>query len=60
MKLKNLFGHSIALVKKQDYVVKCYFSVESKEYWNYTLRRTSYKLYWDLNAQPEIQILKLI
>ena len=32
MKLKNLFGHSIALVKKQNYVMKCHFLVESKEY----------------------------
>ena len=32
MKLKNLFGHNIALVKKQNNVVKCHFLVRSKEY----------------------------
>ena len=30
--VKKPFGHSIALVKKQNYVMKCHFLVESKEY----------------------------
>ena len=62
MKLKNLFGHSIALVKKQNYVaVKCHFLVESKEYGQVCFGfGHSEGPAMKYNAQPEFQILKFI
>ena len=61
MKLKNLFGHSIALVKKQNYVVKCHFLVESKEYGQvYFGFGHSEGPAINYNAQLQFQILKFI